>query len=118
MKGVDFSKGRVTVALCSVDMRCGYQRLADIAYAYLGIDVSKGGEFVVFISRTRRICRIIFADERGANVLSRTLHDRARFTQLMGALEGPAQRPLSARELERYLDGEPLEGVREGWFEG
>ena len=34
MKGVDFSKGRVTVALCSVDMRCGYQRLADIAYAY------------------------------------------------------------------------------------
>lgn len=74
MKGVDFSKGRVTVALCSVDMRCGYQRLADIAYAYLGIDVSKGGEFVVFISRTRRICRIIFADERGGQ---RSVEDAA-----------------------------------------
>ena len=63
MMKIDFADGRVTMVVCPVDCRCGYRRLADIAYKVLNIDVSLGEDYVVFVSKSRGICKIIHCDE-------------------------------------------------------
>ena len=49
----------VTLVISPTDLRCGYHRLHSIAQDQLGINLNDGKEAVVFISKTRRICKII-----------------------------------------------------------
>ena len=64
----------VTLVISPTDLRCGYHRLHSIAQDQLGINLNDGKEAVVFISKTRRICKIITSDNRGTMLLTRTLH--------------------------------------------
>ncbi len=74
----DFSNGRITIVVAPVDMRSGYDRLASIARSILGIDVDRGGEFILFASKSAKVCkmiwRMIWRDEEGTSVLTRRLH--------------------------------------------
>lgn len=72
----------VTLVISPTDLRCGYRRLHSIAQDLLGIDLNGGKEAVVFISKTRRICKIITSDNRRTLLLTRTLH-HGRFKELM-----------------------------------
>lgn len=68
----------VTLVISPTDLRCRYHRLHSIAQDQLGIDLNGGKESVVFISKTRRLCK----DNRGTQLLTRTLH-HGRFKELL-----------------------------------
>jgi len=81
--------GRISVVLAPVDLRAGYQSLSSIAASILGINVDKGGEFVLFVSRRGNVCKMIWADDRGSSVLTRRLH-HGRFERFLAKLDAPA----------------------------
>ena len=68
---IDFESRRTTLVATPVDGRCGLSSLKQIAESILGIKVTEGA---VFISKARKICRIIFWDELGGCVITRRLN--------------------------------------------
>ena len=56
---IDFSDKRVTMVVCPVDGRYGFYALSDLAFKLLHIDIYKQEDYVVFVSRSRGICKII-----------------------------------------------------------
>ena len=97
----------VTLVISPTDLLCGYHRLHSIAQDQLGINLNDGKEAVVFISKTRRICKIITSDNRGTMLLTRTLH-HGRFEELLVRVGEQAKCALTLPELERFLNGERL----------
>ena len=45
---IDFTKVRLTLVIVPTDLRCGFNRLSNIALQYLHIDVARGKDYVVF----------------------------------------------------------------------
>lgn len=113
---IDFSQGRVTLVASPVDMRAGFRGLSAIA-ASIDIPVERGGEYVVFTSKSRTICKVIFCDARGSNVITRYLH-KGRFERFLMSATGPAAKPLTAEELAAFLDGEALLVARTNPYAG
>lgn len=97
----------VTLVISSTDLRCDYPRLHSIAQEQLGINLNGGNEAVVFISKTRWICKIISSDSRGTMLLTRTLH-HCRFAELLVRVGEQAKCDFTLPELERFLNGERL----------
>ena len=110
---IDFESRRTTLVATPVDGRCGLSSLKQIAESILGIKVTEGADYVVFISKARKICRIIFWDELGGCVITRRLNS-GRFARYLMRATGPAAASLSARELSNYLDGKELQVSRTG----
>ena len=75
---IDFTKARLTLVIVPTDLRCGFNRLSNIALQYLHIDVTKGNDYVVFISKSRRSAKIIGYDNKGSILIVRHL-DQGRF---------------------------------------
>lgn len=103
----DFSSGTVTLALACVDLRKGFGALSALAASELLIDVEKCQDWVVFINRTRKVAKIIHRDDRGNLLITRHL-DEGTFQQILTRADGRAKEPLTAAELESYLDGKHL----------
>ena len=61
-------------------------------------------EAVVFLSKTRKICKIVTTDEKGTMLLTRTLHN-GRFEELMVRVGQQAKCTLTLSDLERFLNG-------------
>ena len=59
---LDISKGKVTLVLVPWDLRAGYYKLAQTAKFTLHIDVEKGRDWVIFISKHRNFAKIIHSD--------------------------------------------------------
>lgn len=114
---IDFSQGNISLVLVRSDLRYGFYKLANVAQTYLGIDVSAGNDWVVFISRSKHTAKIIHQDEHGSLIITRKLNT-GTFQQLLTKVSGPAKRPLTKDELERYLDGECLEVQRTSYSYG
>ena len=51
----DFESRRITLITAPVNMRLGYDRLATKVQAYLGIDLSKAEDYVVFSCLVLRV---------------------------------------------------------------
>lgn len=96
--------GRITLVVESVDMRSGYHRLALRAKALFDIDVATGREMVVFISRRRGLCKVIWSDEHGTFVLARRLH-AGRFESFLAEAQNGGIRNFTPEDLERFMDG-------------
>lgn len=103
----NFSKGRITIVIAPVDMRCGFTRLSSMAMTQLNIDVSQGRDFVVFVSKRNNVCKMIWADDAGASMLTRWLH-RGRFEQFLARADEMATRHFTFKDLESFLDGKPI----------
>lgn len=114
---LDFSSGKVTLVICPFDLRAGFYKLSATARDYLNIDVAKGRDFVVFVSRKRHCAKIIYQDKKGSVLITRHL-TQGSFQQLTGALTGPAAKTLTVKELALYLDGEVLEVKRKKLYGG
>ena len=71
----NFNTGRITLIFAPVDMRESYERFSLIAAGMFGIDVDAGKDFAIFISRPRKIVKMIWIDERGASLLTRRLKE-------------------------------------------
>ena len=70
----DFSDCKITLVVAPIDMRAGFNRLALLANAFLSIDVQQGQDVVIFLSKRRKIAKIIWADSKGTSVVTRRLH--------------------------------------------
>lgn len=81
--------------------------ISPTAQDQLGINLSSGKEAVVFLSKTRKICKIVTTDEKGTMLLTRTLHN-GRFEELMVRVGQQAKCSLTLSDLERFLNGERL----------
>lgn len=110
---IDFTTGKISVVIAPIDMRGGFDRLASIAGQFLKIDVTSGEDWVVFISRSRHIAKIIHADYKGSLLITRKLH-HGTFQRLLGRIDGPAVKPFTVDELMGYLDGQAVEVKRNG----
>lgn len=106
-----FGAYRITLVVCPMDMRCGFKRLDSICGQLLGIDLTQSQDLVVFVSKTRAIAMIVFCDSKGSNLLTRRLHS-GHYQRLLMSADSKAVKPLSVSELERYLDGLPVEVMR------
>ena len=112
---LELAKERVTIVVAPVDMRSGYRKLSLLAKIVLDIDVDAGGECVLFISKKRDVCKLIWADERGTALLTRRLH-RGRFEQFLVRADGPAAETLTRQDLSQFLDGKPIRIKRGSLF--
>ena len=82
MNNLDLSRASITVVVAPVDLRSGFPKLATIAECLLQIPVSEGKHVVAFVSRHRKICKVIWCDDRGSCVLTRRLNE-GRFEQFL-----------------------------------
>lgn len=112
---IDFGSCRVTVVTSPIDGRFGFNHLAEMAKFYLGIDIFKGEDFVVFLSLHRTVCKIIHADKQGITMITRYLH-KGRFEQFLKKRQEHASTVLSAGELADFLNGIPIYAKPEGYF--
>lgn len=101
---LDFSRMRITLVVTPFDMRAGYRTLAAIAQAVFGLEVDKGGEAVLFVSKSREICKLIWSDEKGTSLITRKLR-RGRFERFLCRANEPATHHFSAEDLNDFLDG-------------
>ena len=60
---IRFSGVHVTLVISPTDLRGGFHRLYSLAQDQLGINLSSGKEAVVFLSKTRKICKIVTRSE-------------------------------------------------------
>lgn len=104
---LNFLKLRITLLVAPVDMRAGYGRLATFSQSLLGIDVDRKKDVIVFISKHRQIAKLIWADDAGVCVLMRRLN-AGRFEAFMTRVDEAATKPLTQKDLNRFLDGERL----------
>ena len=62
---IDFTQHKLHLVITPLDMRLGFNRLYEITLIYLHIDVKKGLDSVVFVSKNRKIAKIIGCDIKG-----------------------------------------------------
>ena len=67
---LDISKGKVTLVLVPWDLRAGYYKLAQTAKFTLHIDVEKGKDWVIFISKHRNFAKIIHSDASNLQIFT------------------------------------------------
>lgn len=104
---ISFKGVRVTLVVVPTDLRCGYFRLCTIAEHELEINLKSGKEAVVFLSKSRKIAKIISRDEKGTLLITRTLH-QDRFEEILTKTNSKGKLSLTLSELEQYLNGESL----------
>lgn len=103
MKGIVGDKV-VTLVICPFDLRAGFERLSAAARACLEIDVANGTDCIIFISRDRTLCKMIWSDAKGNCTLVRKLH-RGRFERFLAKADCPAVKPLSLDEFDLFING-------------
>jgi hypothetical protein len=104
----DLSGRKITLVLCPTDLRGGYGRLSLLAGACLNIDLAKKEDCIVFVSKSRTLCKVIYCDDAGTVLISRRLY-RGRFQQLMAKVNTRPGRVLTIFELFEFLDGKYIE---------
>jgi transposase len=97
----------VRVFLCvePVDMRLGFDRLAQIARDRIGHDPANGGALFVFAGRAATRLKVLWFDRNGLCMLYKRLH-QAVF-ELPSATEGAMAVHIDAAALARLLAGVP-----------
>ena len=76
-------------------MDINWSRYIEIARAQ---DLGSGKEAVVFLSKTRKICKIVTTDEKGTMLLTRTLHN-GRFEELIKLVTQKEEQLRAAEDL-------------------
>lgn len=98
---------RITLVLVPQDLRYGFNSLNAIAATCLNIKVSDGNDAVVFVSKSRNLCKVITCDEKGTVLITRRLHN-GRYQELLAKVDSAAIQELSLAEFERYFDGDKI----------
>lgn len=108
---LDFANYTITIAIVPVDLRAGYSRLSAIALTLMKIDVDQGNDVVIFISKRRHMCKVLWSDQRGHSLLTRRLN-QGTFQKLVARAEDPNGIPFTKAEVLHYLDGGSVQAIR------
>lgn len=98
---------QVYVALETVDLRYGFERLAGIAHEKIGYDARSGALFV-FFGRRRETAKIVFHDGTGICVFHKRL-DEGTFSKISSPVEGATHVEVDDATFEALLDGIDLD---------
>lgn len=101
---------RIFVCTVPVDMRLGFDRLAQVARERIGHDPAAGGALFVFAGRKATRLKVLWFEGHGLCMLYKRLH-RAVFEVPLGT-EGAASVRIDAAGLGRLLAGIAREGRR------
>ncbi len=93
----------------AVDLRKGYDGLYGLVKVGLGRD-PLGGDLYLFVSRTRKGCKVLFWDGTGLCLFAKRL-ERGRFASLWRAKPSPVVR-LTSSELALFIEGCDFVGRR------
>jgi transposase len=102
---------RIFVCTQPVDMRLGFDRLAQVARERIGHDPVAGGALFVFAGRAATRLKVLWFEGHGLCILYRRLH-RAVFEVPVGA-DGNAFVRIDAAALARLLAGVPRTARRQ-----
>lgn len=108
---LDFSGFKITLVIAPVDMRSGFGRLSLMARSFLEIEVEEGNDLVIFVSRHRKIAKLIWADEKGSCILTRHLY-HGLFERFLAKSRDPSTQSFSVEDLMAFLDGKTLYSKR------
>lgn len=109
---IDFSSRKIELVVVPQDLRYGFKGLTALAQDYLNINIFANEHYVVFISKSRAIAKIIGHDEYGSILITRAL-DKGRYQQLLSDIDEGSSKKLTTKMLENYLDGKDLQIKRE-----
>ena len=98
---------RIFVCTAPIDMRLGFDRLAQIARERIGQDPVAGGALFVFAGKKATRLKVLWFEGHGLCILYRRLH-RAVFEIPVGEAGAVAVR-IDAAALARLLSGVPRE---------
>jgi transposase len=101
---------RIFVCVVPVDMRLGFDRLAQVARDRIGQDPVAGGALFVFAGKKASRIKVLWFEGHGLCILYKRLH-RAVF-ELPPGQDGGASVRIDATALGRLLAGVPREGRR------
>lgn len=101
---LDVTNKRITLVATPYDLRAGYRSLSLVAMAALDIDVDKGNDVVIFVSKNRELCKILWSDAKGVSTLVRRLR-RGRFEQFLARAGEVSTHVFSAEDLNDFIDG-------------
>jgi transposase len=101
---------QIWFAIEPVDMRCGHDGLMAVAKNRLGLDPFSG-HLVVFLSKGRDRCKVVFFD-RGGFVLYYKRLEQGRFAMPRHAADGSHSVTIDATDLAMLLDGIDFSRVR------
>ena len=100
----------IFVALDTIDLRWGFDRLCGVVTERLGRSARSGALFV-FFGRRRTAAKILFADRTGLCVFYKRL-DAGTFRIPEPALDGDAARLIDEGAFDDLIDGLDLEPSR------
>jgi transposase len=101
---------RIFVCTAPVDLRHGFDRLAQTARERVGSDPMSGGALFVFANKRATRLKVLWFERNGMCLLYKRLH-QARF-ELPSAGEGSASVHIDAQALAKLLAGVPKENAR------
>lgn len=105
---LDFNERQIELVLVPQDLRGGYASLCAIAQRYLNINLRDNKHYVVFISKSKSIAKIIGHDPKGTVMVVRHL-EQGKYQQLLSDIDSGSVKSLSKEQLFKYLDGENLQ---------
>jgi transposase len=101
---------RIFVCAAPVDLRHGFDRLAQTARERVGTDPMSGGALFVFANKRATRLKVLWFERNGMCLLYKRLH-QARF-ELPSAGSGSASVHIDAQALAKLLAGVPKEEAR------
>ena len=89
-----------------VNLNRGIDGLTQIARTQ-GFDLENGVDTMIFVSKSRKLLKLVGYDEIGPFMLTRKLA-RGSYQKILDRVEGTGTLELTITELELYLDGERI----------
>ena len=105
---INLANYRLHLVLCPIDMRRGFQSLSALADMALSVNVLEGRDCVIFVSKSRSLCKAIWSDDTGAMLLTRQLKN-GRFAKLVARAQEGTSLLVSPQELEEFFSGEAIQ---------
>lgn len=96
---------RIFVCTAPIDLRHGFDRLAQAARERVGADPMSGGALFVFANKRATRLKVLWFERNGFCVLYKRLHDAV--FELPAAGAGSASVRIDAAQLARLLAGVP-----------
>lgn len=110
---INFQNCRVHLIVTPTDLRSGCALLMSIALDKLSVDVLRE-EDVVFVSKSRGLCKVVFADDKGSLMITRMLRC-GKFEQILVKSNKLGKVSLTVRGIEKFLNGKCLYERRENY---
>lgn len=97
---------KLILNLNSVNLNRGIEGLTQIA-RLRGFNLENGVDTMIFVSKSRKLLKLVGYDEVGPFMLTRKLA-RGGYQKILDRVEGNGTLELTITELELYLDGEKI----------